>query len=222
MDVRRILEFQRQLAVHNDREWFAEHKDEYLAVKADLEAFTRQWLEAMKEIDPETADLKVSDCMYRIYRDTRFSANKAPYKDWIGIIVAPHGGRKSPYGCYYIHFQPGHCLFAGGVWCPEPDLMKALRQDIFDNYEELEDIFARPEVSAHFTGFDHDGELKKVPAPFPKDFKHPEWISRRSFTFEEHLTDEEMQADNLFDRLISFCRAAKPMNDFLNYTVENI
>lgn len=221
MDAKRILDFMSRLAVNNNRDWFNEHKDEWLLCKADLDAFTAEWLERMKEVDPETADLRVSDCVYRIYRDIRFSANKAPYKDWIGLIVAPHGGRKSRYGCYYLHFQPGHCMFAGGVWCPEPDLIKAMRQDIFDNYEELEHIFAMPEVAKYFSGFDQDGQLKKIPAPYPKDFPHPTWISRKSFTFEHRLSDEEMAAPDLLDHLLDLCRAAKPLNDFLNYTVDN-
>ena len=222
MNAQQVLEFLKRLTANNNREWFNAHKEEWLACKADLEAFTAQWLEAMQEIDPETTNLQVKDCMYRIYRDTRFSHNKAPYKDWIGLIIAPHGGRKSPYGCYYLHFQPGQCLFAGGVWCPEPDTIKALRRDIYDNYEELESIFAREDVAPLFQGFDHDGELKKLPAPFnhsAKDFPHPKWISRKSFTFEYHLTDADMQSPDFFERLLTLCRAAKPINDFLNYTV---
>ncbi|MBQ0033891.1 MAG: DUF2461 family protein [Bacteroidales bacterium] len=81
MNVARILDFINRLTVNNNREWFNEHKDEWLQCKADIEAFVARWLEAMREIDPETADLKVSDCVYRIYRDIRFSHNKAPYKD---------------------------------------------------------------------------------------------------------------------------------------------
>lgn len=222
MNAQQVLDFLKRLTANNNREWFNAHKEEWLACKADLEVFTAQWLEAMQEIDPATADLKVKDCMYRIYRDTRFSHNKAPYKDWIGLIIAPHGGRKSPYGCYYLHFQPGQCLFAGGVWCPEPDMIKALRRDIFDNYEELESIFSREDVAPYFQGFDHDGELKKLPAPYSqtaKDFPHPKWISRKSFTFEYRLTDADMQAPDFFEHLLTLCRAAKPLNDFLNYTV---
>lgn len=221
MNVAKIFEFQRQLAVHNDREWFALHKSEWLDIQLELKTFTAQWLEAMREIDPDTADLRVQDCMYRIYRDTRFSSNKAPYKDWIGIIVAPHGGRKSPYGCYYLHFQPGNCLFAGGIWCPEPDLVKALRQDIFENYEELEELFARSDIAPFFTSFDLDGQQKKLPAGFPKDFPHPTWLARRSFTFEHRLTDAEMLSPDLFSHLLTLCRAAQPINRFLNYTLDN-
>ena len=224
MNAKRILDFLQLLAVNNNREWFNAHKDEWLACKSDLEAFMAEWLREMVAIDPETADLQVKDCMYRIYRDTRFSHNKAPYKEWVGLIIAPHGGRKSPYGCYYLHFQPGQCLFAGGVWCPEPDMIKALRQDIFDNYEELESIFAREDVAPYFQNFDHDGELKKLPAPFnhtAKDFPHPEWLSRRSFTFEYRFSDVDMQAPDFLSRLLTICRAAQPLNAFLNYTISS-
>lgn len=219
MDAKRILAFQRQLAVNNNREWFNAHKDEYLAIKAELEAFTQQWLDRMVAVDPELADLTVKDCMYRIYRDTRFSHDKTPYKQWIGIILAPHGGRKSQYGCYYLHFQPDECMFAGGCWCPEPDQVKALRQDIYDNTEELEEIFARPEVAPYFSSFDDDGRLKKVPSPFPKEYAHPDWIARKSFTFGINLREEEMAAPDFMDHLIRLCTAAKPINDFLNYTI---
>jgi len=220
MDARRVLDFQRRLALNNNREWFNEHKDEYLAIKADLEAFTLDWQSKMVAIDPELGKLRLQDCLYRIYRDTRFSLDKTPYKHWIGIIMAPRGGRKSPYGCYYLHFEPGNCQMCAGVWCPEPELIKAMRQDIYDNADELANIFEQS--APWFSGFDNDGALKKVPSPFPKDFEHPEWIARKSFTVTCPLTDEEMMSPEMPERLIEFCRAAKPLNDFLNYTVEGV
>lgn len=221
MNAKRILDFIGQLTCNNNREWFNAHKDEYLAVKSDLEQFTSEWIAVASDIDPQLASLTTKDCMYRIYRDIRFSANKLPYKDWIGIILAPHGGRKSRHGCYYLHFQPGACMFAGGVWCPDSELIKSIRQDIYDNADELEAIFANEEVKPYFTSFDSDGALKKVPAPFPKDFPHPNWIARNSFTFSIPISDKEMCSPRFFDYLLSLCRAAKPLNDFLNYTVDN-
>lgn len=220
MNAKRVLDFQRQLVVNNNREWFNEHKNEYLAVKAELEAFTQEWINAMAGVDESVADLQVKDCMYRIYRDTRFSADKTPYKNWIGIILAPKGGRKSQYGCYYLHFQPDHCMFAGGCWCPEPDMIKAFRQDIYDNTEELEAIFSSKDVVPYFQSFDNDGRLKKIPAGFPKDYAHPDWISRKSFTVEYLLTEEQMCSANLLDTVLTLCKAAKPINDFLNYTID--
>lgn len=222
MNAKRILDFQKRLACNNNREWFNLHKDEYLAIKADLEAFTTDWIEAAAEIDPELSKLTPKDCLYRIYRDTRFSQDKTPYKHWIGIILAPHGGRKSPFGCYYLHFEPGNCMFCAGVWCPEPELIKALRQDIFDNVDELEDIFSHPEVKPYFQSFDSDGQLKKIPAPFPKDFAHPDWLARKSFTVTLPLSDADMASPDLLSNVLTYCRAARRINQFLDYTIENL
>lgn len=222
MDARHTLDFIAALTANNNREWFNSHKDEYVEVKKWIEDLTARWIAAAADIDPLLGRLTPKDCMYRIYRDIRFSPNKQPYKDWIGIILAPNGGRKSQNGCYYLHFQPGNCMFAGGVWCPEPELVKALRQDIFDNAEELEQIFSRPEVHKYFPSFDDDGVLKKIPAPYPKDFVHPDWIARKSFTFSIGISDDDMCGSTFFNELIAMCRAAKPLNDFLDYTVNNL
>lgn len=90
--MKRTLEFLRQLAANNDREWFNAHKDEYLEVKADVEAFTQKLIDAVAELEPHAGTLRPSDCLYRIYRDTRFSADKSPYKTHIGIYINPRGG----------------------------------------------------------------------------------------------------------------------------------
>ena len=159
MDSKNVLKFIEKLTENNNREWFAANKEWYLEVKNDVDQFTKLWLERLVELEPEVAELEPKDCVYRIYRDIRFSPNKVPYKHWMGVYVAKRGGRKSPYGGYYLHLQPRNCLFAGGLWCPEPDLLKALRQDVYDNAEELEEIFARPEVKPYLTDFDTDYTL---------------------------------------------------------------
>lgn len=229
MNSKNILKFIKELSENNNREWFGAHKPWYDEVRADIYAFTTEWITALAEIEPEVAVLQPKDCVYRIYRDIRFSPNKLPYKDWIGIYIAKRGGRKSPYGGYYLHFQPGNCLFAGGIWCPEPDLLKALRQDIYDNAEELDEIFAMPEVKPYLTDFDTDYMLKTVPASFrqgnpdyPRDWPHADWLKRKTFTFSYPLSDKELESTKFLDQLMALCKAGKPINDFLNYTVENI
>ncbi len=222
------LRFISELTVHNNREWFAANKDRYLAVKDQLETYTRQWVALLREMDPEIEDLQPKDCLYRIYRDTRFSPDKTPYKRWMGIYVAKHGGRRSPYGGYYLHLQPGQCLFAGGIWCPEPDLLKRLRQDVYDNADELEDIFARDEVKAYFSNFDSEENYKKVPTSFlsanpgySAGWAHEDWLKCKSYTFACPLPDSLFDQPNWIDELMKRCRAAKPINDFLNYTLDN-
>ncbi len=224
----KVLFFIEKLAENNNREWFSAHKQEFLEVKNEVYGFAQEWITQLTELEPEVAELTPKDCVYRIYRDIRFSPNKLPYKHWMGIYVAKNGGRRSPYGGYYLHLQPHECMFAGGVWCPEPELLKALRQDIYDNADELEAIFECKDVKPYLQDFDTDFMLKTVPASFRQmnpDFdpqwKHADWLKRKAYTFSHPLTDQEVCSPHLMERLMVLCRAGKPLNDFLNYTVEN-
>ena len=111
-------------------------------------------------------------------------------------------------------------MFAAGIWGPTPELLKALRTEIEANYDEVEGIMAQPEWQRFFTDFDTDYMLKKVPASFDPDFVHADWLKRKSYTVSAPLTDEQVCAPDFLDLVMELSRAAKPMNDFLNYTFE--
>ena len=214
------LDFLGKLALHNDREWFHAHKAEYDRAYEQFVRFSEAYLERLAQIDPTTEGLTPKECIWRIYRDIRFSANKLPYKEWFGVFPAAKGGRKSLRGGYYVHIQPGRCMFAGGIWCPSPELLKALRKEIEANYEEVEQIMATPSWQRYFTDFDTEEMLKKVPAGFDPEFVHADWLKRKAFTFSTPLTDKEVCADDFLDHIADVAAAARPMNDFLNYTFE--
>jgi uncharacterized protein (TIGR02453 family) len=218
--MKEILNFLAELSCNNNREWFSEHKDWYVRCQKHFEQFIARWLERLAEIDPELAELQPKDCIWRIYRDVRFSHDKRPFKEWFGAFAAARGGRKSDRGGYYIHLQPGKCMFAGGIWCPNKDLLFALRKEVLANYDEVEDIFANPLTNKHFRDFDTEPMLKKVPQGFPADFAHADWLKRKAFTFSTPLTDEQVYAPDFLDLVTNISRAAKPINDFLNYTFE--
>ena len=218
--MKEILDFLTELSCNNNREWFHAHKDWYVRCMKKFEEFTAQWLEQLTAIDPELAGLQPKDCIWRIYRDVRFSHDKRPFKEWFGVFPAAKGGKKSDRGGYYIHIQPCQCMFAGGMWCPNKDLLHAVRREILANYDEVEDIFANPLTSKHFQDFDTDQMLKKVPLGFPTDFVHADWLKRKAYTFSTPLTDEEVCAPDFLEKVVEISRAAKPINDFLNYTFE--
>lgn len=216
-----ILAFLAELSCHNDREWFMAHKEQYNAAHEAFVDFSTQYIARLAEdVDPALAGLQAKDCIWRIYRDVRFSADKRPYKEWFGVFPAVKGGKKSLRGGYYVHFQPGCCMFAGGIWNPPADLLKALRGEIEANYEEVEEIMANPNWQKYFGDFDTDWMLKKVPAGFDPNFVHADWLKRKMYTFSTPLTDKQMCAPDLLDRVVDIAKAAKPMNDFLNYTFE--
>lgn len=220
MDTRRILTFLDDLTRNNNREWFHEHKAEYDFCRKDFEQFTQEWIDRMTQVEPEIRGLQPKDCIWRIYRDTRFSQDKTPYKDHFGSFIAPKGGKKSPLAGYYVHLQPGHCMFAAGIWCPEPDLLKAIRQSLYDNADEMEELMAAPQFRKYFSDFDTDWMLKKVPAGFPQDFPHADWLKRKTFTVSCALDSKTITSPNFLDKVMEICQAAKPVNDFLNYTFE--
>lgn len=215
-----ILDFLADLAVHNDRDWFHANKARYDACYKTFLDFSADLIAALTEIDPTLKGLQPKDCVWRIYRDTRFSYDKRPYKEWFGVFPAMKGGKKSQRGGYYVHFQPGNCLFAGGIWNPSPELLKALRSEIEANYEEVEEIMAAPAWQKYFGDFDTDYMLKKVPAGFDPNFVHADWLKRKSYTFSTPLTDAQVCAPDFLKTIIDIAKTAKPMNDFLNYTFE--
>ena len=223
-----ILDFLAELAYNNNSDWFHAHRQQYDACRKTFEAFVSEYLKGLTKIEPLMATIEPKHCIWRINRDIRFSADKRPYKEWFGAFPAvpqhgkgpASGGKKSDRGGYYIHIQPGQCMFAGGIWGPSPELLNALRREIEANYEELEDIMAKPAWKRYFGDFDTYGMLKKVPQGFDKDFVHADWLKRRCYTFTHYLTDEEVCAPDFLDKALTIAKAAKPMNDFLNYTFE--
>lgn len=218
--MRDTLNFLTELSQHNDRDWFTAHKDWYMACYARFVAFAEEYIARLSEVDAELAGLQAKDCIWRIYRDVRFSKDKHPYKEWFGVFPAAKGGKKSQHGGYYFHLQPGHCLFSGGIWNPSPELLKALRTEIEANSDEVEEIMSTPAWRRHFADFDTDNMLKKVPAGFDPNSAHADWLKRKSYTFTTLLTDEQVCAPDLPDRLTDIASAAQPMIAFLNYTFE--
>jgi uncharacterized protein (TIGR02453 family) len=218
--MRVVLDFLTALACNNNREWFNEHKDWYVRSHKTFEQFTTQWLDRLVEIDKDLIGLQPKDCILRIYRDVRFSHDKRPFKEWFGVFPAVKGGRKSDRGGYYVHIQPGQCMFGGGIWCPNKDLLYALRKEVLANYDEVENIFANPMTNKYFQDFDTEYMLKKVPQGFPADFVHADWLKRKAFTFSTPLSDTAVSSADFVDLVTEISRAAKPINDFLNYTFE--
>lgn len=234
LDMQQILNFLSDLAQNNDREWFSVNKSRYTECRLRFEEFSSDYLARLAQLDPDLSGLTPKDCIWRIYRDVRFSNDKRPFKEWFGVFPAApapgrahSGGKKSMRGGYYLHLQPGYCLFAGGIWCPSSDLLKALRQEVLTNADEVMDIMQSPSWSRYFGDFDTDYMLKKLPVGFDLSLveehlrdRVTDWLKRKAFTFTTPLTDKEVTDPKFLDHLMDIAAAAKPMNDFLNYTFE--
>ena len=217
--MKNTLSFLRDLAANNNREWFNAHKAEYLKVKGFIDNFTAQLIAALCEIEPEAARLSPSDCLYRIYRDTRFSPDKTPYKRHIGIYINPVGGKKSEHCGYYLHIEPGACLAAGGAWCPPSPLLKEYRKSIYDNIEEYLEIIHNPDFENKISVIG-ENLLKTAPKGFPKDWEYIDLLKPKDFVIGADISDSDITSPEAIGKVMDLFRTIKPYNDFLNYTFE--
>src|SRR5688572_18578315 len=121
------LKFLKDLEKHNNREWFTGHKDQYDAALANVNQFRDAVLQQLNK-----TDVIEDGRVFRIYRDVRFSKDKAPYKNNFGIHFTRAG--KERRGGYYLHIQPGESFAGGGFWSPEPQDLKRIRDEFaFDD-----------------------------------------------------------------------------------------
>lgn len=217
--MKEILDFLTRLAANNDREWFSGHKDEYMAVKAKTDRLADALIAGIVPFEPDAARLDAAACTYRIYRDTRFSADKTPYKTHIGIFINPPYGKKSDRLGYYLHIEPGKSFVAAGTVCLPSATVTAIRRSIYDNVDEYLSIISAPEFAGYYRTIG-ENPLKTAPKGFPRDWEYLDLIRPRDFVLSHRLTDRQMCAANLVDKVAEGFRIAKPWCDFINYTID--
>lgn len=217
--MKKTLKFLTSLAKHNNREWFNEHKEEYLKIKQEIEHLTQNLINEVAKFDPEAAYLTPSDCTYRIYRDTRFSTDKTPYKTHIGIFINPPLGKKSNRMGYYLHIEPKKSLVAVGTVCLPSKTVTAIRKSIFENVEEYLEIITEEKFHEVFPEVG-ENRIKTAPKGFSKDWIHIDLVRPRDFCASHYLSDEEVCDSNLVEKVGEFFRVAKPFNDFVNFAID--
>ena len=218
--MKEILDYLSRLRENNNREWFQAHKEEYDRLRPLFVEKIQELIQQISQFDEDIVGLEAKNCMYRIYRDIRFSPDKTPYKSYMSAYIAK-GGRKSLRAGYYFHFEPGNCLLSGGIWCPEPKLLKALRQAVYDNYDELKDIVENKEFKSLYR--DWMGEtLKIVPRPFPRDCEQAAWLKRKDYVVVNVKPDDFFGSPDWIEKAAHDFHIMKPLNDFLNYTVDEV
>ena len=222
MNTENILNFLKELNLNNNREWFAANKVWFEDVKTQFEEFSKAIIVEISKFDEDIKNVDAKDCVFRIYRDIRFSHDKTPYKTHFGVFIASAGGRKSLRGGYYIHLDPAGCFVGVGVWCPPPPLLKALRQSVYDNIDELNEIRNNENFKKYFSGFFEEDKLKNVPPGFPKDFEGAELLKLKHYLVEYKLTDELLKSPDFMGKVVDILKQAYPFNCFLNYTVDEV
>lgn len=220
INIPEILAFLQQLANNNRREWFQDHKSEYLAVQQGFDEVLAVLIARIAVFDESIANVRPSDCTYRIYRDIRFSADKSPYKRHIGGYINAHG-KKSDHCGYYFHLEPGNCMLAGGSYCLPAATVNALRQSVYDNIDEYRTIVEDPDFRRYFPviGEEH---LKTVPKGFPKDFAYADYLKCKDFTVSYQVPDAFFDTPDWLEKAADVFYQVKRFADFTNYTIDEL
>ncbi|MBQ8360835.1 MAG: DUF2461 domain-containing protein [Bacteroidaceae bacterium] len=216
--MKEIISFLRQLKCHNDREWFNAHKSEYLRQQTRFNDFVAELIAGIASFDPSVSGLTPKDCVYRIYRDVRFSDDKSPYKTHLGAFVCP-GGKKSGYSGYYFHVStggegyPDNHMLAAGDYCCTPEALRILREDIAYGGGDFEQ--ALHDADSCFR-LDREGALKRNPKGFPVGTPYEEYIRLKAFCLCYTPDTDFLLTDNLSQRVAELFRTTKPFLDYIN------
>lgn len=214
----RLFHFLENLAQNNDRAWFAANRQEYDELRALWIADLQRLIDCMKEYEPAFRYLEAKECLYRIYRDTRFSPDKTPYKTYFSALISPTG-RHCDRACYYFHQGADECALYGGIWMPEGNVLKKLRKAILDNLDEFNDIISKPELQKYFPGWE-GRKLKTAPQGYDRNHPQIELLRLTEYGKAHYLKREFFDNPNWPEEAAKLFKLLKPLNDFINYSID--
>ena len=195
------LKFLKELENNNNRDWFQANKKRFDSAQDNLTAFTDQLIGEVGKFDDAVATLDPKSCVFRIYRDVRFSKDKSPYKTNFGAYISP-GGRKSMQPGYYFHLQPGQSFVAGGKHMPDgPETLK-IRSAIVNNTDEFIKIVSKKSFRDAFGEMRGD-KLKSAPKGFDPDHKALEYLKLKEFMAFTELHDDKFLISAEFPKYLA-------------------
>jgi uncharacterized protein (TIGR02453 family) len=209
------LKFLRGLKRNNRRDWFNARREEYEAqVRQPLTAIVERLAIDFRSFAPELiADPKQS--VYRIYRDTRFSENKAPYKTHVAAVFPPRGLPKHEGAGVYFHISPDEVWVGGGMYAPQTPQLHSVREHIAKNVRRLRAIVDSPGFRRQVGSLEGE-KLQRVPRGFPKDHDAAEFLKMRQFLAGRQFPSTLATSGKFYATLLTVFRQIAPLVHFLN------
>lgn len=207
------LQFLKTLQNNNNRDWFNENKSIYIEAKDDVLLFVENLIEEIAKFDEEILKIDPKKALFRIYRDTRFSKDKTPYKTHFGVSLGMGKGKKI--SGYYFHIEPAKSFLAGGVYQPESSVLKEIRKEISMNGKEFLKILEQKDFRNNFRGLSVESKLQRVPNGFEKDDPMAEFLQLKNFIVSHPISDEQVLDKNAAKNFAKILESIKPLNDFL-------
>ena len=207
------LKFLRTLKRHNERDWFNAHKANYEAhVKAPMLAIIERLATDFPQIAPDLVASPRS--MYRIYRDTRFSPDKTPYKTHVSAAFSHQRLPKNESAGLYFHLSPTELWIGGGLYAPRTPQLHRIREHIVTNLRRFGSLAESPAIKR--LGGVRGERLQRVPRGFPKDHKAADYLRLKQYLIGDQLDAEKALSPRFYDMLVRRFTTIAPFIQFLN------
>ena len=197
-----------KLKRNNNREWFQSNKAEFKKLEGEVKSFMKKIEENLQNHD------KIEKSkIFRIYRDVRFSKNKKPYKNHLGITFH----REKPYlrGGYYLHLEPENSFLGVGFWAPNPKDLFRIRKELEFDAAELETLTADPNFKKYWAELSGD-EVKTAPKGFSKDHININLIRKKQYVFIKNFSNKEVLAPDFLTLVDKFFTNIRPFFDYMS------
>lgn len=210
------IQFLKSLKKNNNREWFQARKETFdQQIKAPMEELVQAVNSHLMDFAPMFVT-EPKKAIYRIYRDTRFSNDKTPYKTHVAASLTRAGMEKHISAGYYFSIGAEEMEVAGGIYMPGPDQLRAIREHLLEHHEEFRKIVSNPSLKKLMGGL-YGKPMARMPKGFPQDHPAGEFIRARHWIFYDTRLDPKLAVTpKLLGELMKRFRAMTPFLDFLN------
>lgn len=216
------VKFLKDLKKNNNKPWFDKNRKVYEAAKADFAAFIQQLIDLHAKKDPSIKGLQAKDCMFRINRDIRFSKDKSPYKTNFGASINKGGKKAWNSAGYYFHLEPGGCFTGGGLYMPDPDTLRKVRQEIDYNLPAFKKIVTTGKFKSVYGSMDKSPEflLCRVPKGYEPGNPAADYLRLKSFIAMVKVGDADLTSKTLVKKTVAAFEALQPLTEFINNSTQ--
>jgi uncharacterized protein (TIGR02453 family) len=218
MNGKGALKFLGELKSNNNREWFEKNKTWFREEQKYFTEMVGAILEKASHLDPDLGLLEPKKCVFRIYRDVRFSKDKSPYKTNFGAWINK-GGKQSTSAGYYFQISPGASFIGGGVYHPEAVVLSKVRQEIDYNGQQIHSILSSKGFTRYFSGLWDGDTLKRAPKGYEPDHPDIDLIKLKSFVGMHQIPDSIIKKNGLEDYVSEVFEATAPLVNYLNAAI---
>ncbi len=206
------IDFLKQLKKNNNRDWFNEHKNRFTEEQDKIAAFADALLKEMNKHDViDTVSGKKS--LFRIYRDTRFSNDKTPYKcHFSGSFTRASKSRR---GGYYFHIEPGNSIIAGGFWNPDPKDLKRIRDEFAADATPMRKILKSKSFVNTFGKMDGE-QVKTTPKGYDAASPAIDLLRYKQFLLYKNFSDKEVLSNDFLKQANDTFKNMRPFFDYMS------